>query len=329
MADPTYPLFSVFAFLGFVLGLVPFPWHLHAWNAGTCVFMLWASLSSFVQFVNSVVWFGSMDNVAPVWCDIASTFLIGAGVGIPAASLCINRRLYHIASVRTVSISPQDKRRAVLVDIAISIGIPMLVMILQSVLNNFAGHRYDIVEDIGCLPTTFWTPVAIPLAFMWPTVIGCISFVYAALTLRAFWIRRTRFKELLSSNESLTVSRYFRLMLLPIVEMSCTIPISLFAVYIITHGVPMSPWKSWSDTHYHFSYVGQLPAVVWRSDPSRRISFEMTRWLNPCSALLFFSLFGFADEAKRQYRKAFNCIKKTVSCWTSKETCAAQCTGNR
>ena len=35
------------------------------------------------------------------YADIAATkFIIGAGVGIPAASLCINRRLYKIATVQ-------------------------------------------------------------------------------------------------------------------------------------------------------------------------------------------------------------------------------------
>ena len=68
--DPSYPLFPVFAFLGFFLTLIPFPWHLQAWNAGTCVFMIWASFSSLIQFVNSLIWRGNMINSAPVWCDI-------------------------------------------------------------------------------------------------------------------------------------------------------------------------------------------------------------------------------------------------------------------
>jgi pheromone a factor receptor len=52
-------------------------------------------------------------------------------VGIPAATLCINRRLYQIASVRSVtSGSKAEKRRAVIVDLIITVGLPILVMIL-------------------------------------------------------------------------------------------------------------------------------------------------------------------------------------------------------
>jgi pheromone a factor receptor len=52
-------------------------------------------------------------------------------VAIPAASLCINRRLYHIACIRVVTATKSDRLRAVMVDLAIGLGIPVLVMILR------------------------------------------------------------------------------------------------------------------------------------------------------------------------------------------------------
>lgn len=72
MADPLYPLFSIFAFLGFVLSLIPLPWHLQAWNSGTCYFMIWSALACLNQFINSVVWHGNALNPAPVWCEICT-----------------------------------------------------------------------------------------------------------------------------------------------------------------------------------------------------------------------------------------------------------------
>ena len=69
-SDPSYPLFPIFSFLGFVLAIIPLPWHLQAWNSGTCIYMFWASFACLVQFVNSVVWHGNINNPAPIWCDI-------------------------------------------------------------------------------------------------------------------------------------------------------------------------------------------------------------------------------------------------------------------
>lgn len=72
MGDPTYPLFSIFAFIGFVVGLIPMTWHLQSWNSGTCIYMIWASFASLIEFVDSIVWNGSVRNPAPVWCDICA-----------------------------------------------------------------------------------------------------------------------------------------------------------------------------------------------------------------------------------------------------------------
>ena len=52
-------------------------------------------------------------------------------VALSACSLCINRRLYHIACIRVVTTSKADRRRAIVVDLAIGLGIPILVMILR------------------------------------------------------------------------------------------------------------------------------------------------------------------------------------------------------
>ncbi|EED83593.1 hypothetical fungal pheromone GPCR, STE3-type [Postia placenta Mad-698-R] len=307
MSDPTYPLFSVFAFIGFVAALVPLPWHLQSWNAGTCIYMIWASFASLIEFVDSVVWNGNINNPAPVWCDISTKFLIGAGVGIPASSLCINRRLYKISSLRATTITRDERRRAIYEDIAIGVGIPVLVMILHYVVQ---GHRFNILEDVGCTPDIWNTPPAYPLVFMWPVLLGCVSFIYASFTLRSFWRRRAQFNELLTTSSALTTSRYFRLMLLCCVEMACTVPLGVFSIYINNVGVQIAPYVSWANAHYDFSFVEKFPAIIWMSSQPFYISVQMGRWIYPGSCLLFFALFGFAEEARRNYELAFWAVAK-------------------
>ncbi|KAH9856258.1 STE3-domain-containing protein [Lenzites betulinus] len=307
-ADPTYPLLPIFAFLGFIVGLIPLSWHLQAWNAGTCVYMIWASFACLIQFINSIIWKSSLQDVAPVWCDISTKFIIGAGVGIPASTLCINRRLYAITSVRSVSVTREDKRRAVIVDLCISIGLPVLVMSLHYIVQ---GHRFNIMEGVGCLPEIYNTPPAYPLVFMWPVLIGCVSFVYAFMTLLTFLRHRIKFNEVISSNGAgMTISRYFRLMLLSISEMVCTIPIGAYSIYINTAGVILAPWVSWADTHADFSHVEKVPAFIWRSDRAFLISVVMGQWVYVFAAFLFFALFGFAEEARKHYKLAFWWVMK-------------------
>ena len=116
-------------------------------------------------------------------------------VAIPAASLCINRRLYHIATANTVIHTKRQKRRAIMVDLAIGIGLPVLEGILRMyTLSCFAcrlltsrieyipqGHRYDIYEDVGCFPWIYNTPMAFVFVYSWPLVICIISAVYCCM----------------------------------------------------------------------------------------------------------------------------------------------------
>ncbi|KAF8055252.1 pheromone receptor Rcb2 B44 [Lyophyllum atratum] len=308
MFDPTYPLFPIFAFIGFISALVPLSWHFQAWNSGTCFYMFWASLACLNQFINSVVWADNAINSAPIWCDISIRIMLGASVGLPAASLCINRRLYHIASVQSVSIGRAEKRRAILIDTLICILFPMIFVAVQYVVQ---GHRFDIFEGIGCYPAIFNTLPAYLLSGMWPILIGLVSAVYCILSLRSFARRRVEFGQFLASNKSLTVSRYFRLMALAMTEIIFTTPLAAFTMWLNATATPIAPWLGWEDAHFNFSRVEQIPALIWRSSNRPTVAaMELSRWVTPLCALVFFGFFGFADEAKRNYRAAFWRIMK-------------------
>ncbi|KAK7030188.1 STE3-like pheromone receptor [Favolaschia claudopus] len=300
--DPTYPAFPLFSFLGFVLVLIPLPWHFQAWNSGTCLFMIWVSISCLIGFVNSIIWGDSIADVAPIWCDISTRIMVAVPVAIPAASLCINRRLYNIARCQTVSTSKAEKRRAVLVDLAIGLGIPFLQMPLQFIVQ---GHRYNIIENVGCYPTTYNVVPAYPLSYLWPNLINLTSACYALLTLRAFLHRRAQFAQFLSPNTGLTPTRYFRLMALASLELLLNMPIATYGLYLTASRSPVERWVSWADTHADFYYIGQVPAIIWRSDRHAEVTVELSRWSSVICAFVFFGFFGFAAEARKHYKLAF------------------------
>lgn len=91
-----------------------------------------------------------------VWCynyntHPAARYLTGMAVGIPCAALCIQRRLYLISTIRSVTTTKQEKRRAVLVDLAIGLGIPLLQMVLRSSSSLFIRHAIaDITYRSNC-----------------------------------------------------------------------------------------------------------------------------------------------------------------------------------
>ncbi|KAG2361580.1 pheromone receptor [Suillus spraguei] len=306
-SDPTYPAFPVLALIGVVVVLMPLPWQFQAWNSGTCLYIIWTALGLLNLAINSIVWRSSAINYAPIWCDISSRLIVGVAVAIPAASLCINRRLYKIATLSTTHPTKAHRQRAVMVDLAIALGIPILQMVLQFVVE---GHRFNIFEEIGCYPYTFNTWLAYPLSNLWPLVIGLISAVYCVLTLCAFMKRRAQFSDVVKSRTSLSINRYFRLMALATMELLCTTPISAYGIYINIADNPLEPWKGFADAHFNYSRVGLYPSVIWRLNSLTIVSTELTRWSLVLCAFSFFAFFGLAGEARKNYRKAFWAIAK-------------------
>ncbi|KXN83184.1 Pheromone B alpha 3 receptor [Leucoagaricus sp. SymC.cos] len=175
MADPAYPVFPICAFLGFLFSLIPLPWHLRAWNSGTCFFMMWSSLACLNQLVNSITWHNNWANHAPIWCKFSIRIIMGCAVGLPAASLCINRRLYHIITAKTTAITKRDKRHALVIDTIICLLFPVVYISLQYVVQ---GRRFDIYEDIGCFPALYNTPLMYFISNIWPLIIGAVSAFY-------------------------------------------------------------------------------------------------------------------------------------------------------
>jgi pheromone a factor receptor len=112
--------------------------------------MVWVGLGCLVQSINSIVWNKNMINRVPVYCDIGKSLdalalehtltvrhptvtrmQVALNVAIPACSLCINRRLYKIATVQAVMITRDEKRRAVIYDMLICLGIPIVQILAR------------------------------------------------------------------------------------------------------------------------------------------------------------------------------------------------------
>ncbi|KAF8841556.1 STE3-like pheromone receptor [Paxillus ammoniavirescens] len=299
---PPNSIFSALSFIGFLLASIPLPWHLQAWNTGTCMYMIWTSLGCLIMFVNSIVWNDNVVNWAPVWCDISSRYIVGASIGIPASALCINRRLYYIVKLQSLSYGKKEKRREIVVDASIGVGFPCVVMALQYVVQ---GHRFNIFEQIGCYPATMNTLPAYFLIFMWPLLVGLISMVYAACTFRLALRQKSRLREMLHTGCSIDAGRYWRLMALCTTEIIFTVPLSLYSIIMnAVDNAPM-PYVSWAYIHEGFSAVGQYPSVAWQTSPASIASLEVSRWCFFLCAFVVFAFFGWTEECRDFYRHAF------------------------
>ena len=121
--------------------------------------------------------------------------------------------------------------------------------------------------------------------------------------------RQSQFRQLMSSSQGFNSGLYFRLMALSSTEILGTIPIGTYFIVNNANG-GVGPWESWASMHRHYSEVNQVPGLLWKSYPPDALGLEMYRWLLVVCAFIFFAFFGFAEEARQNYRRAYTSLTR-------------------
>lgn len=182
------------------------------------------------------------------------------------------------------------------------------------------GHRYDILEDVGCWPTIYTSAVAIPSVYMWPLIISLVSIPYCgkyilfywptsltgflALSCISFYRRRADFQRYLAASDAgLNVDRYLRLMALASLEVLVVLPLNLFSIIANMTNSQLLPYTSWEDVHYNFGRVAFVSRVLQEANRKFFIEFIISRWAVPLSGFLFFLFFGLSIEARKDYNR--------------------------
>nr|AAF01419.1 Rcb2.42 [Coprinopsis cinerea] len=292
------------AFLAAILVLIPLPWHWRAKNIPTLSLSIWLFVSNIIYGVNSILWADNYAVKVPVWCDIVTKIQIGATLSLPACCLCLCIRLERIASTRAASTSATSKRRTAIFDVMMCWILPMIYMAAHYIVQ---GHRFDIVEDLGCRPSIYTSIPAIFIIWVPPFIAIFLTFCFGGVALHHFFRRRLTFaRHLQNSNSAITPARYFRLMAMAITQMLWG-GIVLSVNAWITFRTGLLPYTSWEDVHWGFSRVGQFPLIFLPRSMIPSLFFNW--WSVPVSALIFFIFFGFGQEAVNDYRAALRRVK--------------------
>ncbi|KAJ7874108.1 pheromone A receptor-domain-containing protein [Mycena leptocephala] len=136
----------------------------------------------------------------------------------------------QVASVRTVTKTRAEKRRAILIDLA----------------------RHRLPRE------TYETRVAVILFHLPPILIGAISAVYCVLSIKSFYHSRSQFRLLLSASAhaNLELDRYLRLMALAATDLLLTVPLASFVLY--SNRVVQVPGIYWHTDLYSAASVETL-----------------------------------------------------------------------
>lgn len=299
----TYPAQFIIYPLCIASLLIPAPVHFKSGNTGVILFIIYALSAQISLLVDAIIWRGNVSDPVPYWCDL-STFIIAiVPTGLAAAVLCVTRQLHRLSKAQAVIISQREKRKQLAIDLSVGVLLPLLVGGGHAIIQ---GHRYDIWEDVGCMPTTYNVAPAYPLYMMWPLLVSLISTVYGLLALRQFLKRRKTFEMLLSSNSSgMQKNRYIRLMWLCCIDLVFVIP---YHTYILAYNVASSPvdaWVSWEVTQFDWYRVDFYRRIIIDSSPLLRFALLSTIFMQSIISLVFLILFGFTRETTKAYKNAF------------------------
>ncbi|WRT65061.1 uncharacterized protein IL334_002003 [Kwoniella shivajii] len=293
MLHPDYPFWS---FVALLLVLLPLPWHLRARNIATLSLIFWLVLANIINLVNTFIWAEAYTNHNAIWCDISSRMLLLLNYSLPACSLAQMRRLESVASTRRSIISSRDRKKRMVEEISICLIAPCFFAALVYVVQ---GHRYDIIENIGCVTPIYMSIPGIIIRFAVPGVVAVTSLVFAVLSIRWFLIRRLQFQTILaSSDSSLSIGRYFRLIALAVADSTVLLAYAIYGATSSTD-TPMQPYKSWKYVHDNFSQYAQYPEELIGSVYPAFVANNI--YAPIFYSIIFFMFFGFGEEAVTEY----------------------------
>lgn len=309
-----HPEFVPIALISAISVLLVLPWHWRAGNVATLALAFWLFISNLIYGVDAAIWGDNARIVVPVWCDITTKLIIGANFAIPSACLCLCIHLERVASVRLAKSTVSDKRRRQIFEALMCFGLPLSFMALHFVVQ---GHRFDIIEEYGCRPTTYFSIPAIFIVWLPPLLASIIALVYAGLALRHFMLRRISFAAHLNATQSaLTTSRYLRLMLMAGLQMIWGVTTTSYALWFTVIGIPIRPWTTWADVHSDFSRIDQYTVLF---TPQQVLTgYYVLWWIVPISTLIFVAFFAFGSDAVEEYKKCFiwfrtRVLRQTIS----------------
>ena len=163
--------------------------------------------------------------------------------------------------------------------------------------------RFVIFEDYGCSVAILPTWVALIILSIPPIVLELIAGVYGCLSIIAFYKRSNN---TLINNFNFDSKRYRNLILFSVCDLLCGIPVTLF--YLYNNVTRIVPFPGIKEEHYDFSYVYQIPADVWRSTTLSEFNVELNRWIIVWGAFVFFAIFGFTEESRKNYQAIFQSV---------------------
>ncbi|KAI0311224.1 pheromone A receptor-domain-containing protein [Amylostereum chailletii] len=262
---------------------------------------------SLIQGFGTIIWSDDADNIAPVWCDISSHLGLAVGVGIPACSLVITRRLCNIVCMRTIN----GRKRERYIQYFL-VGFPIIVA--GPFYHIVQASRFVVTGELGCSAAVIASRSTTMLMDVWPVVLPLLSaMIYCPRIIWTFYRQRRDVDAFLHGNGSIDHTRYFRILAVGCLDTVFTLPTGILLIVPgVAHdvnaghgGYSFYPGWYFADHSDHPWAPQSISPAAWRSDFWVRFGMIFGEWVNLVLSILIFVLFGLTGEARAFYRRWF------------------------
>ncbi|KAG8748804.1 a-factor receptor [Serendipita sp. 396] len=300
-----YPVYPILCIFSAIFALIPLATHWMAGNIGAVSLALWIIGGNVMAAVNTIVWRGNLRNPHPVWGDICQAYFSVMNFAISAATLYIQFHLWKVARNKRLLVSVAERRRQKIWGICWCYGIPVLFVVLHYIVQ---GHRYDVAEDLGPMPTTYLTPVAFAVYYIWDPIMCLISIGFS---LHTYWIiirHRKQMAKVFVSSKKNSEKRYYRLLAMSLMLTLLHLPLVLWVVIYNATVATVYPWISWEDTHSNYMRISYISRTMAESFTNFVTISSISYWAVTLCGFTFFLFFGTGTEARRQYWAALTWV---------------------
>lgn len=297
-----------------ILNFPPLIWHLRNRNTAAISMVFWVMLMNFLSVLNVIIWpYIDMRNMydGQGLCDVEIKLLGARTAGLNAAILCLLRSLAAVLNVDKNLLGPSkaQKRWNRVIELAWCVGLPLLTMILQYIVQI---NRFALLGVSGCQPVSLMGWTGFVLIYLPPIVANTIALCYAGKMTRPSFCPQTAsnhvplltvlviirlhkywssFNTILASSNT-TRSRFFRLFA---TASTLILGITPLQIWIIATHYPRQ--------NYPFNFRELHDSKTWNTSVVLPSTVLYDRWINLACGFLIFFFFGMGKDAKGMYRE--------------------------
>ncbi|KAG9666197.1 STE3-domain-containing protein, partial [Aureobasidium melanogenum] len=294
---------AVLAPLFLILNFPPLIWHLRNRNTAAVFMVFWIMLMNFLSIINVIIWpYIDMRDMydGQGLCDVEVKLLGGRITGLNAAVLCLLRALAAVLNTDKTLLGPSkaQKRRNTAIELAWCVGLPLLTMVLQYIVQL---NRFGLIGVSGCQLMSYSSRISFVLIWLAPIVTNAVAVYYAILVIIRLHKYRSSFNNILSSSNT-TRGRFFRLFAISSILILGITPVQ---IYIIVTQYPHQ--------NLPFSFSKLHNPATWNSSIVMPSTVLYDRWANLACGFLVFLFFGLGRDAKNMYRECSQASRSRAS----------------